>query len=849
MKKIKLVVLFALLSMLLSVSIGTLPTVATEDAEVPVGAYPDEIIIFLQGDESTVVPMIETGDMQGWLWWLNPANTELAEQSDKVNLIDAFGLYNLFQVNPLETTESFNPFSIKEVREALNWLIDREYIVNQMWYGRGVPKTTMFKAIGPDFARVAGDMKQLESEYEYDFEKAKTQIFSALEDAGAVVQDGKWYYNGTLVTAKLLIRIEDERRPTGDYLASQLEELGITVERNYKPSRDAYALWNDFVSSKRGEWHIYTAGFISLAMQAYEDDLVWFSYSEDNIPLYSEYEPSPLLRVAMDDLNNGDYLSMAERNELVKTTTDLSLEDGAHVHYMDQVVSFPYSTDLGPYVYDLYGGDQSLWSLRTFRYNETGGIIKLGAIAMLIEGFNPVCGFSWLYDVYTQYLIEDPGVWPHPHTGRYIPLRTAFDVETAGPIGNLSVPSGAWQYNLTAQAFQEVGSNVVATSKITYNLTLGKWHHGEDITKEDILYNIAEIFKVTTPGSDVYDAVAVSPKRSVFTSNLVGVNFLDDNIIEVYADYWHVDESYIAYYFDLVWPSTPWEKIALGNDVVSDMLLAWSNDNADLWGVDMLDATKGTSLPILATALTSLQTANYIPPELTGMVSASEAEARWAALAAWYADMGHFYVSNGAYYFNNVDTDALQISLKPFREYPFKADKWDDMLTVKIPEVTATDVPTAVVPGLSSTFDFAVTVEDQPYEKADMTYLLMDPTGGLLGSGDVTNLGAGAFSAELTGTDTSGMVAGSYKLLTITVGEEAAIPIFQEVVFTTTSEAAYIQSLVEDTQADIDTLEESMATMEDSLNTALSDLQNMQYIAIGLAVISILIAIGAFMKR
>ena len=93
------------------------------------------------------------------------------------------------------------------------------------------------------------------------------------------------------------------------------------------------------------------------------------------------------------------------------------------------------------------------------------------------------------------------------------------------------------------------------------------------------------------------------------------------------------------------------------------------------------------------------------------------------------------------------------------------------------------------------------------------------------------------------------MVAGSYKLLTITVGEEAAIPIFEEVVFTTTSEAAYIQSLVEDTQADIDALEESMATMDASLNTAINDLRNMQYIAIGLAVIGILIAVGAFMKK
>ncbi|MCJ7633808.1 ABC transporter substrate-binding protein [Candidatus Bathyarchaeota archaeon] len=850
MKNEKSVILFVLLSLIISVSIGA-ATVFAQHAEVPYGAYPDELIFFYQGGESTVIPKIETGEMQAYLWWLNVANTKLAEQSDKIDLVNAYGLYNELVVNPLVTTGSFNPFSIREVREALNWLIDREYIVNELWFGKGVAKTTLFKAIGPDYARAAGEMKQLENKYEYDFQIAKTQIFTALADAGATIVGGKWNYNGTAITVKLLIRSEDERRPTGDYLASQLELCGFTVERNYKPSSEAYLLWGQLSTTKSGAWHIYTAGWISTAMVAYEDDLAWFMYSEDNMPLYSEYEPSPLLSVAMDKLNNGEYANIEERNDLVVTITNLCLEDGCHIMYMDQLVSFPYSTDLGPFVYDLYGGDQSLFSLRSLRYDSgAGGTIKLGLRNIFIEGFNPVCGFSWLYDVPNQWLVEDVGTYPHPHTGSYIPVRTAFDVETAGPTGTpLSVPSDALQYNLTAQAFQEVGADIEATSKVTFNLTLGKWHHGENINRADILYNIAELFKVTTPGNDLYDAIAVTAKRSVFTSKLKGIKFLDDDTIDVYIDYWHPDETYIAYYSDLVWPSTPWEMISVGNDVVSNKELAWSIDNADIWGVDMLDQTKGASLPILAASLTDLKTANYIPPEIADLVSTSEAETRWAAYATWYADMGHFYVSNGPYYFDHVDTDALQISLKPFREYVFKANVWDNMLTVKIPEVTATTIPTTVVPGLNSTFKFAVTVNGTPYAHANMTYLLMDSTGQLTGSGDVTNKGAGVFQADLNGTTTSKMVAGSYKLLTITVGQEAAIPVFKEVVFTTTSEAAYIQSIVAQNQANIHALEESQHTLQSSLNTAINDLRNMQYIALGLAVVGILIAIVAFVKK
>ncbi|MEM2820793.1 MAG: ABC transporter substrate-binding protein, partial [Thermoproteota archaeon] len=131
--------------------------------EVPYGPFPDRVIIFLQTDETQVVPMIEKGEMTAWLYYLRlMENIQKAEESAAVDLIKTYGGANQLLINPLETTEGFNPFTIREVREALNWLIDRNYIVNEIFKGRAVPRWTMFRAVSPDYSRIVDYAKILE---------------------------------------------------------------------------------------------------------------------------------------------------------------------------------------------------------------------------------------------------------------------------------------------------------------------------------------------------------------------------------------------------------------------------------------------------------------------------------------------------------------------------------------------------------------------------------------------------------------------------------------------------------------------------------------------------------------
>jgi len=840
-------------SMFLLVVLFTVQIIPLSAApEVPYGPFPDRVIIFLQADETQVVPMIEKGEMTAWLYYLRLSeNIQKAEESAEVDLIKTYGGANELLINPLETTGGFNPFTIREVREALNWLIDRNYIVNEIFKGRAVPRWTIFRAVSPDYSRIVDYAKILEAKYAYNFDKAKSQIFEALAKAGAEYKDGKWYYEGEPITINFLIRPEDERKDFGDYIANQLEKIGFTVNRLYKRSRDAFLLWGSYEPSKRGEWHIYTAGWAFTGITAYDDSDPWFLYSPDNAPIFEEYRGLPLLREALDKLNNAEYKSMEERIELLKRICELSLEDSVHVWIVDQIQPVPASSKLGDKVIDLYGGGQSFWYLRTLRYKTgAGGDIKLGNRAMFIEGFNPIAGFSWLYDVYVYYLVADAGVFPHPHTGLYIPIRTSFTVETAGPDGKLDVPSDALKYDLTSEKFKPVGPGVNATSKVTFKITWGKWHHGQPITKADILYGIAETFKVTVETSPLYDPVAASPGRTIFVKTFKGLRFVSDDTVEVYLDYWHVDKSYIASTAS-VWTDTPWELLVLANKAVLDKKVAWSVDMADEWGVDQLDFTKGSSLNILSEILATIQE-NYIPPELEGFVDASEAAARWSALKSFYKTRGHFWVSNGPYVFASADTTALQVTLEAFREYPFKADKWDTMLTVKIPNVRVTDAPEKVVSGLAAGFSLRSEVAGQPYDKASVKYLLTDASGNLVASGIARAYGGGVFKIELTGEDTSKLAAGVYSLKLIAVGEEAALPYLTEYTFTVTPAISYFESLSESLRAELSTkiltLENRIETLSESvseLRNRLNSMESIVNISIVLAALSILLALVA----
>ncbi len=868
-------VLTAIMAVALAAVI-VLPIVSVAAQEVPVGGWAERIVFFEEGDETKVLNMIKSGEMDIWLYRLRTADARSkAIEDPDIAVLTTYGGANDILLNPVPTETGFNPFTLREVREALNYIIDRYYIVNEIMKGYGVPRWTVFRAVSPDYTRVVEFMKVLEMKYRYDFEKGKEIIFKALKMAGATYKDGVWYYGGKPIELNFIIRIEDERKQIGDYIASQLEKLGFKVNRIYCDARTAFAKVYSG-DPRSGEWHLYTEGWAYTAIGAYDDvDPEFFCVSEWSSPVFLYYKPPKELVELAKRLSNANYTSMEERLEMIKKITELALKDSVRIWLADTMDVFPYSAKIEAFVYDLYGGPFSLFTLRTLRLKETKtvDILRVGNRIMFISPWNPVGGLKWLYDTLVIRNVIDPGMWPHPHTGIYIPVRETWEVVTAGPAGKLDVPPDAikpvvYLYNDTsiktgdtitrvAVKWVPVGEGVKATSKVTFHFIFGKWHDGTEMTLADILYALAFSFELANSSSPIYDPGSVGPGLRAFVTSFKGIRIIDENTVEVYIDYWHIDPSYIAATAD-VWTTIPWTVYLLMKTAVEERQLAFSDVQKAQFNVEIIDLTKGPSLTVLKEYLDHFKSANYIPPELRAdafpenytkyAVTSDEAAARWAGLADFYAKYGHFYVSNGPYLIEKVDTEAKQVVLKRFDQYLFKADKWDFLLVPKIPAVDFVEAPSTIVAGQDVTFKVKVTVAGKPYEEAEVKYLVFDAEGNLVTAGTAKAVGDGVYEITIPAATTLKMWLGSFTLMVVAVSREAAVPTTVTHTFTVLdllSKLEQTTSTLNSKIADIDDRVSSLVTSVKTLESTTASLQQLVYAAIGIAVFSLLVALAA----
>ena len=92
-------------------------------------------------------------------------------------------------------------------------------------------------------ARLADAARAIEFKYAHNPGKARETLARELPQLGATLKDGKWWYKDAPVAITLLIRTEDVRKRIGDYMATILEDLGFTVDRQYKSAAEAGPIW------------------------------------------------------------------------------------------------------------------------------------------------------------------------------------------------------------------------------------------------------------------------------------------------------------------------------------------------------------------------------------------------------------------------------------------------------------------------------------------------------------------------------------------------------------------------------------------------------------------------------
>ena len=793
-------------------------------AQVRTGAWVDEVIVTEEASPAAAITRLEAGEFDLYAFPLSDATLlQRVEASPVLAYSRSFGSYNELTFNPYgpEFNDGrLNPFWVARIREAMNWLIDRDYIVEELMAGMAVPKYFPITSAFPDYARYADTVRALELKYAYDPERARRIIAEEMEKLGAQLIDGVWHYKGQPVEIIVLIRIEDERRAIGDYVASQLEDVGFVVQRLYRSATDAAPLWQS-ADAAEGRMHIYTGAWVTTAIvrdQAHNFD-VFYTPRGYATPLWMAYQPSPEFDEVADRLGRRDFTSMEERGRLFRRALELALEDSVRVWLTDQMTFTPRRQDL-QVTADLAGGVAGAWLWSTtmrFR-DQVGGTVRIGLPSVLTEPWNPLGGTNWVFDAMLYRATSESGTVFDPYTGlthphrieraevyvkEGLPVSKTLDWVSLEFVPEIRVPADAWiDWDARAQRFITVGEKhpegLTANLKsvVYYPADLFekvKWHDGSPISVADLILGAILTFDRANPESPVYDESEV-PAFQSFVRTFRGLRFVstDPIIIEFYSDAFALDAelNVVTLYPQYAFGPGAWHNLALGLLAEANQETAFTSAKATQLGVDYLNMISGPTVGILAEYLEQARNTNYVPygPTLGQYISEAEARERWNNLARWYQEKGHFWLGTGVFYLERAFPVEKTVHLKRFELHPDPADRWDIFAEPMIAEVEV-EGPGRVQIGRPAQFDVWVTYNGDPYDRSlisDVTYLVIDGRGEVALVGSANLVDDGLYEIRLTAEETARLTAGSNRLEVVVVTIPVSIPVFESTNFITT---------------------------------------------------------------
>jgi len=809
----------------------------TEEPEVRTtrkGGWLDEIVISVV-DNASAITQIQAGAID--IYTSGMSSDSLPEiEAAGLEYAQSNGLYyeltfNFYGPKFDQSTGKVNPFFANKAREAMNWLIDRDYINREVYNGGALPKFWSIVTNMPDYTKMAETVRRLEAKYAYDPAKADAQMEEVmLGIEGVTREDGKYVYEGEPVTLIMIIRNDSDgtRVPIGDYVANQLETIGFAVDRQYKRSSEASPIW---VAGNvaDGLWHIYTGAWSATIIDRDEgDNFEFYDTPQSAYGFSSTWQAMPYpigtpYGDLADKLAYNKFGTLEERDAALAEMLEMALTESVHVWIVDGKNFTPYAPGL-KVVYDLAAGvdGSQIWPYTIRFADKEGGQLKLGQPDLFVDPWNPLAGSNWAFDQSVGRATWGEAYMYDPHTGLIWPQRferAEVTVQEGLPIGKthdwvdltfapeIAVPEDAivdWDpvnqaFVTAAEKFPE-GTTAKVKSVVYYPADLFetvKWHDGSPLDLGDMIYAWIIGLDLGKEGSAIYDE-AYAPNTEAVLANFKGFKILSESplTIEAYTDTYQTDAE-----LDIttMWPSfsygeAPWHVLTAASLGDAAGELAFSADKADAKStetatVEWFSTIGGPSLEIVSKYLDQGIAEQYIPYAnvLSAYITPEEAVARYENAKAFFAKYGHYNIGTGPYILDEVYLTEKVGTLVHNPDFPDLADKWRQFGDPKVAEIEV-EGEASVVLGGEFAFDVFVTFEGEAYpadEVKQVKGLLYDATGQIVKVLDGELVEDGHYTITVPADVAATMEAGASKLEAVVVPLPVAIPSFVALEFVT----------------------------------------------------------------
>lgn len=187
--------------------------------------YPllDRIVARIIPDASTRTAAMENGEVHYGAFGAIP-NIDVVRLRDSGAIgvtTDGYAMINPMALIEVAITKA--PYDSKALRQAISMVIDRQFLIDNIWFGYGKPATS---ALSSNFEPLGLYIPTAN----YPTAPDKAAAIKLLDDAGLVPDS-----NGVRASAMLdLIPYGEDWRRAGEYLKQALGDIGIKIELRYE---------------------------------------------------------------------------------------------------------------------------------------------------------------------------------------------------------------------------------------------------------------------------------------------------------------------------------------------------------------------------------------------------------------------------------------------------------------------------------------------------------------------------------------------------------------------------------------------------------------------------------------